>query len=567
MIFKKLGSPILILFVLTLFMAQSCKKESLNSNTFSAKKQYTGFVALAEQAIEKNKYDSAFYYFNKAKATCDVSKEKEKILYLLLRMAAIQQVFGDYSGSEASATEALEYINKETNPAYEDAIYNTLGIAFRGQFDYKRAIRNYNRSLNKTDDRLVKALMKNNIAVVYMDQHQYKKAIQLLAPLLQQKAVLNHTESLSRIQDNIGYSYFKTGDSKGLGLLKSSLDLRKKNKDDYGIIASYFHLSKFYEKSNPDLALNYALLTYHKTTELKSAEDRLQALQLVVQNSSEKESKKYSLIHIHLSDSINKLKQVAKNEFAKIRYDSTKAKIENSDLKLEKERINFRNTILILVIFAFLSIAILFYFLLKTKYRKDILREAYETETRISKQLHDELANDVFNAMTFAETQNLSSAENKETLLHDLDTIYARTRDISKENNCIDTGRNFVSHLKEMMAGYSNVGINVIVNGFDSFNWALLEEHKKIALYRILQELLVNMKKHSQCSLVAISFKKTDDNIQVVYTDNGVGFPPDKIIIKNGLQNVENRIKIINGTIIFDTATGKGFKVSLSFPI
>ena len=117
MILKKLGSPILILFILTLFMVQSCKKEPLNSSTSVAKKQYASFVALAEQALAKNKYDSGFYYFNKAKLTCDVSKDKEKIVYLLLRMAAIQQVFGDYSGTEASATEALDYVTKETIPS------------------------------------------------------------------------------------------------------------------------------------------------------------------------------------------------------------------------------------------------------------------------------------------------------------------------------------------------------------------------------------------------------------------------------------------------------------------
>jgi len=118
-----------------------------------------------------------------------------------------------------------------------------------------------------------------------------------------------------------------------------------------------------------------------------------------------------------------------------------------------------------------------------------------------------------------------------------------------------------------MMGSYSNPKTNVIINGFDSFNWSLLEEYKKIMLYRILQELLVNMKKHSQCSLVAISFKVVDDKIQVVYSDNGIGFSSDTKILKNGLQNVENRIKAIKGTITFDNATGKGFKVSLSFPI
>lgn len=567
MIFKKLRFPVYILFFLSLFILQSCKKEIRNSDISHSKKEYNRFVAFAEQEIGKNKYDSAFYYFNKAKSTCDVTKDNEKIVYLLLRMAAIQQVFGDYSGSEASATEALDYVNKETNPVYENAIYNALGIAFRGQFDYNRAIRNYNRSMNNTDDELVKAMMKNNIAVVYMDKLEYQKAIKILSPLLQKKEVLNHPETLSRIQDNIGYSYFKNGNSKGFGLLNQSLELRTKNKDDYGVIASYFHLSNFYEKSNPDLALHYALLTYQKTTQLKSADDRMEALRLVIQNSSEKESKKFSLIHIRLNDSINKLRQVAKNEFAKIRYDASKTKTENSVLKLEKERIDLRNTILIIVILAFLSVATLFYFLLKIKHRKDKLGETYATEIRISKQLHDELANDVFNTITFAETQNLSSVDNKEILLHNLDTIYSRTRNISKENNTINTGPDYAQHLKEMMGSYSNPKTNVIINGFDSFNWSLLEEHKKIMLYRILQELLVNMKKHSQCSLVAISFKVVDDKIQVVYSDNGIGFSSDTKILKNGLQNVENRIKAIKGTITFDNATGKGFKVSLSFPI
>jgi signal transduction histidine kinase/predicted negative regulator of RcsB-dependent stress response len=566
MISKKSDSPIFILFVLTLLLLLSCKKEVQNPDNTLRKKEYAAFVALAEQGLEKNKYDSAFYYYNKAKSTCDLSKDNEKIIYLLLQMAAIQQVFGDYSGIESSVTEALNYVNKETNPVYENAIYNFLGIAFRRQFDYDRAIRNYKRALNNTEDQYIKALVKNNIAVVYMDQHKYQEAIKILSPLLQQKEVLDHPETLSRMQDNIGYSYFKIDDPKGLDLLNRSLELRNENKDDYGVIASYNHLAIFHQKSNPDLALHYALLNYQKTTELKTTDDRLEALQLVIQNSSGKESKKFSLIHIRLNDSINKLKQVAKNEFAKIRYDSTKIKTENGVLKSDKERISFRNTILIIVILAFLLIAVLLYFLLKIKHRKDKLGEAYATEIRISKQLHDELANDVFNTLTFAETQNLSSAKNKEILLHSLDTIYARTRNISKENNTIDTGREFVNRLKEMMASYSNPEINVIINGFDSFNWTLLEEHKKIALYRILQELLVNMKKHSQCSLVAISFKRMDNQIQVVYTDNGIGFSSDKIIIKNGLQNVENRIEAIKGTITFGTVSGKGFKVSLTFP-
>jgi len=40
-----------------------------------------------------------------------------------------------------------------------------------------------------------------------------------------------------------------------------------------------------------------------------------------------------------------------------------------------------------------------------------------------------------------------------------------------------------------------------------------------------------------------------------------------KIILKNGLQNVENRIKTINGTITFEPKTGKGLKILIAFPM
>jgi hypothetical protein len=41
------------------------------------------------------------------------------------------------------------------------------------------------------------------------------------------------------------------------------------------------------------------------------------------------------------------------------------------------------------------------------------VKTSLTTEIRISKKLHDELANDVFQAMAFAETQDLSTSQNK----------------------------------------------------------------------------------------------------------------------------------------------------------
>jgi signal transduction histidine kinase len=146
-------------------------------------------------------------------------------------------------------------------------------------------------------------------------------------------------------------------------------------------------------------------------------------------------------------------------------------------------------------------------------------------------------------------------------LISNLDTIYSRTRNISREYSTIETGILFVSDLKEMMSGFTTDSVNVLTNGIDSVSWLEIESNKKIIIYRILQELLVNMKKYSQCSLVVLTFKKNGNLLQINYTDNGVGATLEQLHSKNGLQNVKNRIQAIKGTIIFDDKSDKGFKV------
>ena len=118
-----------------------------------------------------------------------------------------------------------------------------------------------------------------------------------------------------------------------------------------------------------------------------------------------------------------------------------------------------------------------------------------------------------------------------------------------------------------MISGFNTDAVTLLVNGLDTLNWNALERDKKIIIYRVIQELLVNMKKHSQCSLAVISFNVNEKKLQIDYSDNGLGAVFDKINSRNGLQNVESRILVIKGTITFDTKPGKGFKTSFTIPI
>lgn len=557
------------------FILQSCEKKTENKpEKKSNLVEINRLIALGEKHFKNTKYDSSYYYFNKAKSLCDVKKDTAKIIYSILNLAAIEQNQGDYSSSETTILEAFPFLKNNPKPNHHWGVYTTLGLNYLNTFDYKLAFYYNNLALSLKTDYYRRAGIKNNIALTHMEIHDYRKAIQILLPLTLQKQVINDVKLFPIILDNLGYCYFKEGNSKAFEIMNQSLKIRIQEKNDCGLVESYIHLSEYYQKRNQKLAYKYAQLAYEKATKVNNVDDRLESLKLLIENSSGNLLKKHSLDYIRISDSLVKARQKAKNQFAIIKYDSKQDKEENLILKtqkaetaLELEQQKNRNLVLnFLVITGILSTIFLYYFL-KAINKKEKIQTSYDTEIRIAKKLHDELANDVYHTMTFAETQDLSSNQNKEALLHNLDTIYSRTRNISKENSTIDTGAQFVDGLKEMMSGFNTCAITILVNGMDSFHWESLDSNKKIIIFRVIQELLVNMKKHSQCSLAVITFKKNENKLQIDYSDNGIGAALDKINSKNGLQNVENRILSIKGTITFDTKSNKGFKTSFTIPV
>ena len=574
MIHKKVHFPIFAILLVISLSILSCKKEIKVIAKQKKNIEYYAFLDSAEKHNNNQEFDRAFHYYNKSKLVCNETNDNEKIIYALLRMAIIQQAQADYSGSETIATEATTYFKSNTNPFYKCGVFNVLAVNYKHLFDFDNAIYYYNQAYNFAGDELQKEAIKNNIAVLKMDKLEYQEAIRTLLPLTLKKKALNNDENSARILDNLGYSYSKVGNIKGLDYINQSLKIKKRINDDFGMIASYLHLSEYYKEKNVVLASDYALLAYEKSTKINNTDYILESLALLIQTSTGNESQTYSEKYIRINDSINKVRQKARNQFAKIKYDSKKEKEENLTLKtqkaitaLELEQHKNRNLLLYsLMLIAILSTIFLYYFL-KAINKKEKIQTSYDTEIRIAKKLHDELANDVYHTMAFAETQDLSSIQNKEILLNSLDTIYCRTRNISRENSSIVTGIEYIDGLKEMLSGFNTEAVTILVNGLDTLNWNILERNKKIIIYRVIQELLVNMKKHSQCSLAVISFKVNEKRLQIDYSDNGLGAVSDKINSRNGLQNVENRILAIKGTITFDTKPGKGFKTSFTIPI
>lgn len=545
------------------------KKIVLKSNKANFK---AGFHSL--KATSFTKKDSSYFYFQKAKNEYLLLNDSLRAGYNLLKLSEIAMEASNFNDVQEYATEASKLLKGKKNKEYISHLNNMIGLSYANVRDYDVALSYYKEALKFADTDLFRDIIKNNIAKVYQERKEYQKAINIYAEIFSSKILDSHIESKARALDNLGYTHFLNGNSNAIQFMIEAHKIKDSINDELGLIASNLNLSNYYYKTNPALSNQYAKKAFALSEKLKDVDSKLKTLELLSKTATSKlETDRLFLNYISLNDSINYEKENAKNQFAKLKYDTKeseerflKEKASNAESKLVAERAKSRSILTFAFLIITLLLGYLFFKSIRQKHIKEKLKEIYNTETRISKKVHDELANDVYNIMNFANNQNLEVADKKESLLNALDNVYSRTRDISRENSPIDLGENYPLQLKEMLSDYQTEDLNIIIIEENTINWNLVSENKKTATFRVLQELMINMKKHSQASLTVIKFDLANKNISINYSDNGVGFSDGKTFFKNGLQNVENRISGINGTITFDKKTNKGVKVLIAFP-
>jgi|SRR5947209_6614535 len=90
-----------------------------------------------------------------------------------------------------------------------------------------------------------------------------------------------------------------------------------------------------------------------------------------------------------------------------------------------------------------------------------------------------------------------------------------------------------------------------------------------LCLYRVAQESLQNVVKHSGASNVSVDLKRTGGQLTLTIADNGVGFNVNERGIRDGLGliSMKERLRAVNGTVGVDSTVGSGTKVVVTVPI
>ncbi len=204
---------------------------------------------------------------------------------------------------------------------------------------------------------------------------------------------------------------------------------------------------------------------------------------------------------------------------------------------------------------------------------KIIIETEHLERARIAKELHDGMCNDLATIQNFISVyessqdivlKQMAINEVKQGLLEcynqTLSLSYNLSPPLIKSNPLELIIKNYVYRINKI----NNIKVEVKSN-FQSFE---LQELVKLEFYRIIQELIQNIVKHSLASLVSIELRWNDYQFVISVLDNGIPYSSNLDYQTNskgiGLGNIQTRIKQINA-VFNHKVLEKGNLVTITF--
>jgi len=199
-----------------------------------------------------------------------------------------------------------------------------------------------------------------------------------------------------------------------------------------------------------------------------------------------------------------------------------------------------------------------------------------EERRRIARELHDEagqlLTSLLVGLRTLEDSRNIADAKEKGHRLREItaqaiDEIGRLARGLhptvlEDHGLGVALSRYVTEYIKT-----HNIAVDLTLRGLDSCN---LQPAFQIGLYRILQEALTNVARHSGAKAVSIRFARSAMALQVVVADNGRGFDTKALAVVSsnrlGIQGMRERAAMLGGTVSF-TSKGSGTRILVQIPL
>ncbi|MFV0389436.1 MAG: two-component regulator propeller domain-containing protein [Pyrinomonadaceae bacterium] len=210
----------------------------------------------------------------------------------------------------------------------------------------------------------------------------------------------------------------------------------------------------------------------------------------------------------------------------------------------------------------------------KSEYSKRLI-EAQEAERkRIASELHDGLGQSLVVIKNRA-MLGIKKRNDAEVVEKELDKIK------NSAAQALEEVREITSDLRPQLidrVGLTRAVTDLLKNAsglidleseIDSID-GIFSGDKEISIFRIIQESLSNIIKHSNATNAAVKLKHGENFISLTVEDNGEGFDVSKALHNQsglGLAGMQERVQLLNGTIVFVSKPGLGTNVSVRIPI
>ncbi|MFP3596414.1 hypothetical protein [Chryseobacterium sp. SIMBA_029] len=537
-------------------LLHSCHKKNLQQES-------NRFYEKAFTFLEEKNEDSAYVNFDKAKEIFVESKNKIKEGKCLIQMAIISTNKGDYYSGQSLSTQAIKCLNENDKDQFSDIYsnYNNLGISSDNLKDYENAIKFNKLALKFAIEKSERLISLNNLSSVYRENKQYDQAIKIYKNILINSKIENNKIYPTALTNLAVSKWSENPNYDPQPELLKALKIRENENDLWGQNSSQSHLSDYFKNKNSEKALFHAIKMYEISKKLKSPDDQLEALKKIIELDTYN-YKKFFDRYTTLRDSLQIERNNSKNQFALIKFDTEQIKKQNA----QNENHILTQSIALGILVGVLVVLILIIMWYKKRQKglqQEKELEVKNTQLKMSKKVHDVVANGIYQVMTKIENQEDFS---KDEALDELEFVYEKSRDISYDKEDATEEEDFSEKISTSIGSFNNDSVKTYIAGNEKNIWKNVSQPKQDEIYQIIRELLVNMKKHSQASIVSFRFERMNNEIIIYYKDNGIGIS-GAVMHKNGLTNMVSRIEILKGQIIFDTETEKGLKINISFPV
>ena len=556
-------------------------------------------IGLYYVAISDN--EKAISYFFKAKKIFKLLNRYDYVIRTMNDIAITQYYASDFLGSNKTSVEMIKLATKANFYSLNSfALVNIADnlSALNNNEDaikyYKRVLKDYNVK-NSTNGNSLQKNIYNSIADRYVSLKQYDSASKYVYLNLNNKKLsfVNHPTVYSTAISLSALIKLKTRE---YNKLEKQFNLAEYYFQRFNCINgrnyNQIYLSKYYEKVNNKKkaidAANKALKLseeYNNNTDILASLDQL--IKVDTKNASVNAQK-----YIRIRDSMQKLERNFRDKFARIAYETDEISQEKETAIKQKWIIVTIAGVIIVIIVLLLIITRqrskqkelqfqqlqqkangeIYHLMLAQKAKED---EARQTEKkRIARELHDGIMNKL--SSTRLNLAILSKKTDTETIqkclayINQINQIETDIRNISHDLNqdVFQEEGSFRKMIEDFVNEQNTTSKTHYELELDNdIDWNAISSEIKMHLYRIIQEASHNINKYGQAKKASISLVLDAPNICMAITDNGIGFDTSVSSKGIGIQNMQARVKLLNGKFSIRSTKRDTTCLNIAIPI